>query len=47
MFETSVAIHSARKSPWRSGLQGDCGLRYGSYRCKRRSTTRLIRNALA
>jgi hypothetical protein len=30
MFETSVAIHRARNSPWRSGLQGDCGLRYGS-----------------
>src|SRR5258706_12953192 len=26
MFDTMVAIHNPRKSPWRSGLQGDCAV---------------------
>src|SRR5947199_1500933 len=30
IFETIVAIHTLRKSPMRSGLHGDCVLRYGS-----------------
>src|SRR5256884_5629602 len=32
MFETIVAIHTLRNSPLRSGLHGDCVLRYGSLR---------------
>src|SRR3989442_9160777 len=34
MFETIVAIHRLRNSPLRSGLHGDCVLRYGSLRRK-------------